>query len=71
MPLNKETKPTQPTNLYFPLDILSFPAIFLYKLLLNYKFGSVKSYLHIISKVGNLSRGWPEGSLFNSYYTKV
>ena len=23
------------------------------------------------SKVGNLSEGWPEGSLFNSYYTKV
>ena len=23
------------------------------------------------SKVGNLSRGWLEGSLFNSYYTKV
>ena len=23
------------------------------------------------SKVGNLSRGWPEGSLFNSYYTEV
>ena len=24
-----------------------------------------------VSKVGDLSRGWPEGSLFNSYYTKV
>ena len=23
------------------------------------------------SKVGDLSQGWPEGSLFNSYYTKV
>ena len=23
------------------------------------------------SKVGDHSRGWPEGSLFNSYYTKV
>ena len=23
------------------------------------------------SKVGNHSQGWPEGSLFNSYYTKV
>ena len=23
------------------------------------------------SKVGDLSRGWPEGSLFNSYYTEV
>ena len=25
----------------------------------------------IISKVGDLNRGWPEGSLFNSYDTKV
>ena len=24
-----------------------------------------------ISKVSDLSRGWPEGSLFNSYYTRV
>ena len=24
-----------------------------------------------ISKVSNHSRGWPEGSLFDSYYTKV
>ena len=24
-----------------------------------------------LSKVGDLSRGWPEGSLFNSYYMKV
>ena len=24
-----------------------------------------------VSKVGDLSQGWPEGSLFNSYYTKV
>ena len=24
-----------------------------------------------VSKVGNLSRGWPEGSLLNSSYTKV
>ena len=23
------------------------------------------------SKVGDLSRGWPEGSLFNSYYIEV
>ena len=26
--------------------------------------------LHI-SKVGELSWGWPEGSLFNSYYTEI
>ena len=25
----------------------------------------------VVSKVGYLSRGWPEGSLFNSYYIKV
>ena len=24
-----------------------------------------------ISEVGDLSRGWPEGSFFNSYYTEV
>ena len=24
-----------------------------------------------ISKVCDLSQGWPEGSLFNSYYTEV
>ena len=25
----------------------------------------------MISKLSDLSRGWPEGSLFNSYYNKV
>ena len=30
------------------------------------------SYVHIhVSKVGDLIWGWPEGSLFNSYHTKV
>ena len=29
------------------------------------------SWKVFISKVGDLSRGWPEGSLFNSYYTEV
>ena len=24
-----------------------------------------------VSKVGDRSRGWPEGSLFDSYYTEV
>ena len=24
-----------------------------------------------VGEVGNLSRGWPEGSLFNSYYTEL
>ena len=24
-----------------------------------------------VSKVDNISQGWPKGSLFNSYYTKV
>ena len=28
-------------------------------------------YSWIVSKVGNCSQGRPEGSLFNSYYTKV
>ena len=31
-----------------------------------------KSYIYyILSKVGDLSWGWPKGSLFNSYYTEV
>ena len=25
----------------------------------------------MVNKVGDYSRGWPEGSLFNSYYTEV
>ena len=28
-------------------------------------------YIYIKSKVGDLNRGWPKGSLFDSYYTKV
>ena len=28
-------------------------------------------YISKVSKVGDRSRGWPEGSLFDSYYTKV
>ena len=24
-----------------------------------------------VTKIGDRSRGWPEGSLFDSYYTKV
>ena len=29
-------------------------------------------YIHLsLSKVDDHSRGWPEGSLFDSYYTKV
>ena len=35
----------------------------------DYKIGIVT--LNYISKVGDLSRGWPKGSLFNSYYTEV
>ena len=27
--------------------------------------------MKIVSKVGDCSRGWPEGSFFDSYYTKV
>ena len=32
--------------------------------------GKYERYKYV-SKVGNHSWGWPEGSLFNSYYTKV
>ena len=28
-------------------------------------------YIYIVSKVGDLNRGSPEGSLFNSYYTEL
>ena len=28
-------------------------------------------YVYKESKVGNLSRRWPEGSFFNSYYAEV
>ena len=28
-------------------------------------------FISKISKVGDLSRGWTEGSLFNSYHTEV
>ena len=30
-----------------------------------------KLYRHFLSKVGDLSQGQPEGSLFNSYYSEV
>ena len=30
-----------------------------------------KQSLSKVSKVGDLSRGWPEGPIFDSYYTKV
>ena len=43
--------------------------ILLIKTILDYSF-PWKSYM-ISSKVSKLSRGWPEGSLFNSYNTKV
>ena len=29
------------------------------------------AHSYILSKVGDLSRGGPEGSLFNSYHTEV
>ena len=32
---------------------------------------SLISFLLLLSKVSDHSRGWPEGSLFDSYYTKV
>ena len=34
-------------------------------------FAITKGNLTTIEKVGNLSRGWPKGFLFNSYYTDV
>ena len=56
MPLNKQTKPNQ--NLNSSDTNLSIMD---------------KIPLRDISKskVGDHSRGWPEGSLFVSYYTKV
>ena len=39
---------------------------------LNLMYKDIYIYIYIyISKVGDHSRGWPEGSLFDSYYTKV
>ena len=32
---------------------------------------TVKWFQELLSKVGDLSRGWPEGLLFDSYYTEV
>ena len=40
----------------------------------NYVTNKLFVYIYIyiyISKVGDLSRGRPEGSLFNSFYTEV
>ena len=35
-------------------------------------FKNIASFYHVSkSKVGDLYRGWPKGSLFNSYYTAV
>ena len=32
----------------------------------------IQTYLAFeVSKVGDLSRGWPDGSFFNSYYTEL
>ena len=33
-------------------------------------FNMILKDIHV-SKVGDFSLGWPEGSLFDSYYTKV
>ena len=38
----------------------------------NYLFKNlIYIYIYIYSKVGDRSRGWPEGSLFNNYYNEV
>ena len=34
-------------------------------------FGFYMNIKKVKSKVGDRSRGWPEGSLFDSYHTKV
>ena len=36
-----------------------------------YLFEIIANFINVSSKVGDRSRGWPEGSLFNSYYTEV
>ena len=33
--------------------------------------GATNDFEQSVSKIGDLSRGWPEVSLFNSYYTKM
>ena len=38
---------------------------------LNVRYDFCVFYNKKASKVGDLSRGWPEGSLLNSYYTEV
>ena len=50
-------------------NIISFIRLSFSAYILSYSFHFL---LHIYkSKVGDLSRGWPEGSLFNSYFTEV
>ena len=46
------------------------------QLLVHLRSQEIESYLAVgscllLSKVGDYSRGWPEGSLLDSYYTKV
>ena len=42
------------------------PAVFFLKIVSH-----PSGWVDIVSKVGDHSRGWPEGSLFNSYYTEM
>ena len=40
----------------------------------SFQFEIIRKYIYIyiyITQVGDLCRGWSEGSLFNSYYTEV
>ena len=45
--------------------------IFISKDIMVMKSSRYQSKSYKKRKVGNLSRGWPENSLFNSYYTEV
>ena len=42
-----------------------------YWVLFIYKYSKLYVCINKVSKVGDVSRGWPEGSLFDSYYTNV
>ena len=59
---NVHTKfPTEKNGFKIYKLILLFIEIWFNKNFVNY----------YVSKVGDCGQGWPEGSLFNSYYTEV
>ena len=54
------------------LRLVVFLLLIFFIIVLNSSFVNCPSLMSKSkSKVGDLSQGWPEGSLFNSYYTKV